>query len=569
MKRIWKPRSETKYGDIKTQLLRSRGVAAGDEQKFLNSRFEDGFDPFLLTDMDKAVARIWQAVEQDEQITIYADYDADAVTAAAVVIRFLRGTGYKKVDYYIPDRFSEGYGVNEEAIRTLADRGTKLIITVDCGTNANSAVTLGKSLGIDFVITDHHQVVSDLPEAVAVVNPHRPDDSYSFKDLTGVGVAFKLVQALVKKSELRTPTSELLPNGWEKWLLDLVAIGTVADCQSLLLENRMFVKWGLYVLSKTRWIGLKELIKAAGLPAGRHGIAAPFGTYNLGFQIAPRINAAGRIEHASLALDLLLTDDGKEAQKLAGKLNELNQERQNLTDQILSEAREQVLLQSERKILFAKGLGWPKGVLGLVAGKLTEEFSRPTLVMGIEASEVTGSARSIAGFNITQAMSYSREHLLRYGGHELAAGFTVTLERVADFERELLLHAEETIAAELLSPVLYYDCEITLADINEEMLELLAQFEPTGIGNPKARFRINNLSADYPAAIGSEGRHLRCYARDKEGRSFGCIGFNLGSRAEKLLKVQSLVDIICEPQWNEWNGQKKIQLKIIDIDLTG
>lgn len=552
MKRIWKAKSKI-AGDLLTSLLSNRGLENPKEiASFLNSRFEESLDPSLLKDMEQALERIKEAFEAHEKIVIFADYDADAVTAAAVLMRFLRHIGHQKVDYYIPDRFTEGYGINSEAVRTLAQRGTNLIITVDCGINAFEAITVARELGVDVIVTDHHEPLGVIPPALAVVNPHRLDDAYPFKDLTGVGVAFKLVQALVKKFGIK--------RGWEKWLLDLVAIGTVADCQSLLGENRIFVKWGILVLQKTKWPGLKTLLETAGI------WGESLDTYKIGFVIAPRINAAGRIEHAGLALELLLTDDEEQAADLTRKLEDLNRHRQELTAQILSEAREQLAASLDKKILLAVGKNWPKGIVGLVAGKLTEEFYRPVLVLEKGERESTGSARSIGNFNIVQAISKSSSLLVKYGGHAMAAGFTILSEHIESFHNNLLEHAEKVLRDDDLSPQLYYEAEISLPDVTEGLLATLKKFAPFGLGNPKPRFRINNLGAKFISTAGTDGKHLRMTV-EANGQSFGCIGFNLGFWADKLAGREQKIDIICEPQHNEWNGQRKIQLKIIDLDF--
>lgn len=550
MKRIWKAKPNYS-NDLLTQLLSCRGVFDASEiVNFLEPKYENCQDPFLLSDMDKTVSRIKEALEKQEKITIYADYDADAVTAATVLLRFFQKIDYPNVDYYIPDRFAEGYGINLEAVKLLAERGTRLLLTVDCGINAVEAVELANYLGVDVIVTDHHLPHIELPRAVAVVNPHRVDDQYPFKDLTGVGVAFKLVQALIKGEGVIIP-------GWEKWLLDLVAIGTVADCQSLVGENRILVKWGLQVLKKTRWIGLSKLLEIAGILEDEPD------TYKIGFIIAPRINAAGRIEHASLALELLLTDDERQAQRLAQKLDDLNRHRQKLTEQILSEAREQILRNSDRKVLMAWGASWPKGIVGLVAGRLAEEFYRPVLVLSHEEEEAVGSARSIASFNIVKALDKTRELLTRFGGHEQAAGFTLKTQNIETFYQNLLEYAEAVLEEEDLSPVLWYDAEISLGEVTDELVALLEKFAPFGVGNFKPRFRMRNLLPRYVMPVGGEGNHLRLVV-EAEGRSIGCIGFNLGFWAEKL-QDGGLIDLICEPQFNLWNGERKIQLKIIDL----
>lgn len=549
MKRVWKERPQHSK-DLLTQLLRGRGVVSDEAaEEFLHPQYERSHDPFLLSGMREAAVRVQAAIAKNEKITIYADYDADAVTAAAVLLRYFQKIGYANAGFYIPDRNSEGYGMNTDAVKLLADQGTKLIITVDCGINAFDAIDLATYLGMDVVVTDHHQLTAGVPRAAAVVNPHKPDDVYPFKDLTGVGVAFKLVQAL-------QATSSTPPAAFEKWLLDLVAIGTVADCQSLLGENRIFVKWGLHVLQKTRWLGLRKLMELAEIAD------ESLDTYHIGFIIAPRINAAGRMEHASRALELLLTDDPAAAEIMAQKLDELNRHRQQVTETVLSEAREQLAARSEQKILLAAAEGWPRGIVGLVAGKLTEEFYRPVLVLEKGVEEATGSARSIGGFNIVEAIGHSKEILTRYGGHAQAAGFTLQSTNIELFYKNLLQYAETVLTDEDLSPVLHYESEITLADVKAELLDVLGDFAPFGLGNPRPRFRINNIEPRFPTAIGKEGKHLRFYAGD-----FSCIAFNMGYWANKITPG-SKIDVICEPQYNDWNGQRKIQLRIIDLQVS-
>ncbi|MDP3741668.1 MAG: single-stranded-DNA-specific exonuclease RecJ [bacterium] len=586
MARIWKEKSNSQ-GDLTTVLLANREIEADGVLDFFDPKYEHAHDPFKLTDMAVAVERIHKANKNNERICVYADYDADAVTAAAVLLRFFKAAGFENIDYYIPDRFSEGYGMNSEAIAALASRGVNLIVTVDCGINALEAIDTANAAGMEVIVTDHHQLIGLLPRAVAVVNPHRPGDLYPFKDLTGVGVAFKLVQALVTSLQSSPDEGRMaegqegsnkgnnpslvlpstgertmkIPFGFEKWLLDLVAIGTIADCMSLLGENRMMVKWGFFVMQKTRWVGLRRLMQIAGL------LGTDIDTYHVGFIIAPRLNAAGRIEHASLALELLLTDDEEKAETLATKLNELNRHRQDLTNQILSEAREQLAALHHQKILLAAGDGWPKGVVGLVAGKLTEEFSRPVLILEKSGDHATGSARSIRNFNIVEAISKSESILVKYGGHPMAAGFSIRSEHIEVFHKNLLEYAETILTEEDLSPVLEYDTEVMLEQINDEMVVTLEKFAPFGLGNPRPRLRINHLTPRYISQIGKEGKHLRMYVSSGSGGSLGCIGFSFGFWAGKL-NEQSLIDLICEPQFNEWNGTRKIQLKIIDIDFS-
>jgi len=346
-------------------------------------------------------------------------------------------------------------------------------------------------------------------------------------------------------------------NGFEKWLLDLVAIGTIADCQSLLGENRILVKWGMYVMQKTRWIGLRKLMKMAEIDGQE------IDSYKIGFIIAPRINAAGRMEHADAALKLLLTDDESEAETLALNLDQLNKHRQEQTERILSEAREQMILLGDQKILVAAGEGWHKGIVGLVAGKLTEEFYRPVLVMDKSGQEATGSARSVGSFNIIEAIGASHEILVKYGGHPQAAGFTLRTEHIEIFRKNLLDYAETSLSEDDLSRVLRYDALVTLSQVTDEFIEFISKFEPTGIANPRPKFRIDNLTVKKVSAIGKDSTHLRLFV-EQNGAALGCIGFKQGFWAAKL-RAEDKIDVICEPQFNEWNGQKNIQLKIVDL----
>ncbi len=413
MPKIWKLKSQipedvaeklSEYAKFVKQLLFNRGLLKKDEVDiFLDSKYENLHSPFLFKDMEKAVERIWQAIENKEKICIYGDYDADAVTANAVLGQTFKFLGVE-VSSYIPDRFTEGYGVNLEALSKIKDQGSKIIITVDCGTNSLDAVEFCAANNIDFIITDHHEIIGETPKAYALINPKNPDDTYPYREITGVGVAFKLACGLLSKKDkvtssmsyrnflsqehhqpknIRDPEQgkELDPGseagmahkeytgGYEKWLLDLVAIGTVADCHSLMGENRLLVKYGLKVLAKTKWIGLKALMEEAGLDP----LTKILDTYSLGFVIAPRLNAAGRLEHAGIALDLLLETDPVLAKQKAQNLEAINTRRQGLTASVLSEAREQVLMLKDRKVLVLMGEGWPKGIMGLVAGKIAEE----------------------------------------------------------------------------------------------------------------------------------------------------------------------------------------------------
>ncbi|HEX5429659.1 MAG TPA: single-stranded-DNA-specific exonuclease RecJ [Patescibacteria group bacterium] len=535
------------YEGLVLGLLAARGLTTKEQiEDFLNPDYNKLHDPFLFADMQKICARIFDAIKNQEKIVIYSDYDADAITALAVMYLALKKLG-ANLDYYIPDRFAEGYGMNVEAVKKLCEDGAKIIITVDCGINAVEETNIAQSLGTDVIITDHHELTDELPKAFAIINPKNPNDNYPFRFLTGVGVAFKVVQALFR--------GEIL-SGWEKWLLDLVAIGTVADLQPLTGENRILVSFGLKVLHKTKWAGLRTLIKLAGVDSKIPD------TYTLGFIIAPRINAAGRIKHADVAFKLLVCEDEAEAQTLAEELNQLNTHRQQLTEQVLSEARSQVELIENKKVLLAAGADWPKGVVGLVAGKLVEEYGRPVLVMDRGELVATGSARSVRNFDIVAALTHAKDLLTKYGGHTQAAGFTLVTENIPALHQKLLEYAE-TLDEETLSPVLEADAELAPLDLNMENYDLISKFAPFGYGNHKPKFLISSVEVLEIRLVGKESRHLKLRLRAAE-KVLDAIGFNLGFWAGSL-EPGGKVDLMFELDCNEWNNQKNLELKILDL----
>ena len=528
--------------------------------------------------MDKAVERILKAIEEDEKITIYADYDADAVTACAVLYRGLKQLGVKNLGYYIPDRFDEGYGVNKEAVEKIVESGAKLIITVDCGTNSVEETTLANKLGMDVIITDHHEITGNLPKCVAVINHHR-DGHHDLSGLTGVGTAYKLVQGLMavlfaeeyKKSyewqipEIDfTPTEtfiqvkrELYPH-WEKWLLDLVAIGTVADVQSLHGENRILVKYGLQVLQKTRWIGLKQIMQNSSLDMNRK-----FDTFTIGFIIAPRINAASRIQHAEIAFKLLIGDNLEEVGSYAGQLESLNQHRQRLTEQIVSEAKAQAELQRDNKIILVVGEDWPKGVIGLVASRLSQEFYRPTVVLEKSKGHATGSARSIEQFDIVSAFSQNASYLERFGGHAQAAGLTIKASKIPKFHQSLLEFAHEKISDQDLVKTQKIDIQISPSELNNELVTAFESLEPFGAGNPSPTIMIEGLTLENSRTVGNTSKHLKIQA-SKDNVIINLIGFGFGPRINTF-SPGSKFDVVAEPSINKWNGRSEIQLKIIDL----
>lgn len=547
------------YPRVVRQLLAARGLIQPEQiRDFLELAYAKLHNPFLFSDMSKAVERIERALRAGEKICIYADYDADAITAAAVVFLALEQLGIRP-DWYIPDRFNEGYGLNADAISQIAEQGGKLLVTVDCGTNAVAEVALAQSLGLDVIVTDHHEITGELPAAYALLNPKNRQDKYPTEVLTGVGVAYKLVQALFSAAPtLRSGQPAVA--GWEKWLLDLAALGTVADLQPLTDENRILVHFGLKVLSKTRWPGLRALMQSADLVGSRRGLD----TYTLGFILAPRINAAGRIEHGDLAFRLLVTHDPSEAGQLAQRLHELNVRRQMLTEQTLSEARALAETMSDKKVLLVAGENWPKGVVGLVAGKLAEEFNRPVLVIDKTAAVATGSARSVKNFDIVKALAGVAEHLLKFGGHEQAAGFSLATQDIPMLHQKLLEYAANA-GFELTEPQLRVDLEIQPPEVNWELLGFLKQMQPFGMGNPKPRFLGRNLQLLRSTLVGAQNQHLKFRCRFGE-QEFGAIAFNQ-AHLDAMLKNANQFDAIFELDDNEWNGNRELQLKIIDLNV--
>ena len=563
------------FPKLLSQLLFNRGLTEEAEiNKFLDCKYEDLNDPFLFKDMEKAVGRVWEAVEKGEPICIYGDYDADAVTANAVLRQTFNFLG-AEVTSYIPDRFTEGYGVNIEALEKIRDGGAKVIITVDCGTNSTDAADFCRGNNIDLIITDHHELIGDMPKAYALVNPKNPNDHYPYSEITGVGVAFKLACGILHAADLHADPLRGSTRGsvrsnvkgqmlkvnpdWSKWLLDLVAIGTVADCHSLLGENRILVKYGLKVLQKTKWLGLKAIIQSSGLDFKQR----PPDTYTLGFIIAPRLNAAGRLEHANIALDVLLETDIHRAAEKAKSLEEINRRRQEMTERVLSEARERAILLKERKILAIMAEGWPKGVVGLVAGRLAEEFNKPAIILEKSEELSTGSARTAGEFNILEAIKFASVHLVKFGGHKQAAGLSLKPENFAGFYQQLLIYADANMPQEQAVRVLELEAELDESQLSIVNCQLLQQLEPFGVDNPKPKFLVRNATIASARVVGQTGKHLQL--RLKIGnKEIAAIYFN-GSEFAKHLKIGDTVDVACELIEDGWNGRREVKLRIVDI----
>lgn len=544
------------------QLLYNRQVTQAYEvEKFLAPEYKDLHSPFLFQQMETAVERIWQAINKQERIVIYGDYDADAVTANAVLQQTFRYLNVS-VDSYIPDRFTEGYGLNVDAFRLLKERGAQVVITVDCGTNSVDVAQFCQDNNIDLIITDHHEITGDTPAAFALINPKNPKDLYPDNQITGVGVAYKLAKALLSDQsqvikQKQIPEHEYSAE-WDKWLLDLVAIGTVADCHSLLGENRILVKFGLRVLLKTKWLGLRQLMENAGLDLTKTNLD----TRTLGFTIAPRINAAGRLEHADIALNLLLSTDFAQAITLSNQLEDLNRRRQDMTGRIVSQAKEQAELIADRKVLLVAHEEWPRGLVGLVAGRLADHYRKPVLVLEKGATESTGSVRTSGNFDAVESLKFAAQYLVKFGGHKQAAGLTVRTEQLEAFYQTILKFADTNPVLEQ-QDTLELEAQLEETDLSLVTAEEVEKLEPFGVGNPKPKLLIPQVHILEHRLVGVQQQHIQLKLR-KGARILDGIGFNMAYVSEKF-PAGTMVDVAGELLTDSWNGTKKLKFKLIDV----
>lgn len=532
------------YSPIERQLLIQRGlVDAKLAERYLQRRYAGDSDPFQLEDMQQAIERVTRARDQGERVAVYGDYDADGITATALMVQTLEAAGLQ-VDWYIPDRFSEGYGLNAEAIAKLKRAGATLLVSVDCGIRAVETVA---QAGIDIIVTDHHLPGMELPPAVAVVNPNREDDSYPFKGLAGVGIAFKFAQAL--DQGLGLDTSERV--------LDLVAVGTVADLAPLELENRKLVWQGIQQLNIAARPGLRALAEHAG-----YGQERPLNASALGFGIGPRLNAAGRIADAKDAVKLLLSRSGPDAWAYAARLEELNRLRQKLTGDMLDQARE-IVAQDRlaESLIFAVGPEFHLGVVGLVASQLAEQAYRPALVARIDQGLVTGSARSIPEFHITHALDECADLLLKYGGHRQAAGFTLAAEDMKAFAARMDAIAQERLSGQELRPNLDLAAMLEFSELSDELMDFIESLEPSGAGNPTPVFATEAVVVLSKRAVGARKRHLKLSLRQAD-RVFDAIAFNFGDRIDTLPRI---VDVAYRLERNTFRGVVSLQLNVQDL----
>ncbi len=508
------------------------------------------------TSIDKALARIRSAIKRRELIVVYGDFDADGVTSTVLLVQALKLLG-ANAHPYIPHRVDEGYGLNSEALLRLARRGVTLVITVDCGIRALKEVEDGKAAGLDIIITDHHSVGAEIPDALAVINPKLDDCAYHEDMLAGVGVAYRLAEALFTV-EAGSSRNGSTPNPDD--LLDLVAIGTVADLVPLnRTENRALVRRGLEIVNRAQRPGLRALISVAGLSLG--GVGAT----GIGFGIGPRINAAGRLETAMIAYDLLATHDEHEAETLALQLQGLNTQRQELTRAAQEQVRQQ-LEDTTIPLIFASDRNFKPGIVGLVAGRLVEEFFRPAIVMEEGELESRASCRSIPLFDITHALDQCAALLVRHGGHAQAAGFTVLNENVPTLRAKLLDIARVALDGQDLVPTLVIDMELDAAQVNLDLAAELQRLEPTGNGNPSPIFVTRNLRVQDYRTVGRDENHLRLKLGRRGDAPLDAIGFHLGDWARQMPPT---VDLAYQLEINEWNGSRTAQMNVLDIRAAG
>lgn len=544
----------SKFPHVLKQILFNRGYSTDTEARaFLKAEPNTDTDPFQLTGMSPAVDRIRYAVEHGEPIAVYGDYDVDGVTATALLVQALEGLG-ADVRGYIPNRFDEGYGLNKDALDSLKADGVKLVITVDCGIRSPDEALHTRTIGLDLIISDHHHPDGlNLPPALAVINPKQHGDPYPDKDLAGVGIAYKIAEALFSH---HASSSYNLQS-----LLDLVALGTVADLAPLVGENRVLVRKGLKQIRETTRQGLFSLAGVAQVKIDKVKAG------DIGFMLGPRLNASGRLESALASLELLTTTDLARAGQLAQQLDVQNRQRQTITKSMQAQAEAIALGEDPDAFLFfAAHEDFNPGVVGLTASRLTEAYYRPAVVAAKGPEETRGSCRSIPEFHITDALDQCKDLLVRHGGHAAAAGFTVRNENLPELVSRLKSLAKGQLEGKDLRQTLTADMDVALEELNFDVLKHLAYLEPTGYGNPDAVFVARDVKVKAARTVGAEGRHLKLSLEDSRGAVYDGIGFRLGGLQASL---PPRVDVMFTLEANEWNGRTSLQLNLKDIKAAG
>lgn len=543
-----------KKANLIHDILAARGVKTkAAREAFLNPDYETSkHDPFLLPDMRVAVDRLIRARDNHEKVTIYGDYDIDGMVATVILAESLGKFGLD-VTTYTPNRFTEGYGLNIEAIKTIGESDTDLIVTVDCGSLSHEEIAFARECGIDTIVTDHHAVAETLPPAIATINPKRADHEYPFRDLAGCGVAFKLVQAL--QTEMKG-----LPAGQEKWLLDLVALGTVCDVVALLDENRTYVKWGIEVMKKTRRPGLRALIEVAGIKKTTLNARA------LGFALGPRLNAAGRLETAELALELLQTNDNERALELAYRLDQINKDRRVEQDRIFAEAVEKVSERAADPVIVVSDPSWNEGVIGIVASKLMERFGRPAFVLAEVAEHSKGSGRSFGDFSMAEVIHATSGIVTRGGGHAAAGGLTLATERIDEWRQAVNSHY---CGLKLTNQSLYLLPQENILQpnfdgLNLDLVEQIATLEPFGHGNETPVFAVDNVTIVNRRTMGQNNQHVRYIFVDQNGVKLTTIAFSMAD--EFTTEPGETVKVWVELALNEWQGRTNVEGRLLRME---
>jgi len=560
------------------KILAARGITPDNRAVFLSPNYETKHDPFLLPDMRAAVDRLVVALDKQEHITIYGDYDIDGLTATTLLVDAFKSFGFEHVAAFIPNRFVEGYGLTIDAVERIAADGTELIVTVDCGSLSHKEIARAKELGLEVIVTDHHNVAAEQPAAVAVVNPKRllqdyPEfyenyvlkadteavadtgaaELYPFLDLPGVGVAFKLVQAM-------QTVMDGLPKGQEKWLLDLVALGTVCDVVTLVDENRTHVFWGLKVLSQTRRPGLQALMAVAAVDP------LTVNARSLGFGLGPRMNASGRMETAQHSLDLLTANDPMEALRIANLLDTMNKARRTEQDKIFKSAIIQAEEYAALPVLVVSSPGWNHGIVGIVAAKLLERYKKPTYVIEEMGEEAKGSARSYGGFSAADAIRASDDIITKGGGHKLAAGVTLPTKNIQAFrERVNAFYADQKLFNQPALLLPKADADAALSDVDEALVRALQQLEPFGSGNPQPILKSVNVLVMNQRKMGSDSQHVKL-TFEQAGRKIDMIAFN--APAHFFVEPGEYVTVWYTVGINEWNGRRNVEGQLLHLELV-
>ena len=537
-----------KLNDLLATILVNRGITSEEKiRQFLEPTRQDFYNPYLMKDMEIAVERIVKAIENQEKVIIYGDYDVDGITSTTVLKKFLKDLGLE-VSYYIPNRLNEGYGLNNKAIEKIVNEGYSLMITVDCGISAIEEIDYANSLGLETIVTDHHEPGEVLPKALAVVDNKRKDSTYPFRDLAGVGVAFKLTQALGMKLELKE-------EAYLKYL-DIVCVGTISDIVPLVDENRVITKLGLLLVRQTKNMGLKSIINSSGYNK--------IDSNTISFGVAPRINACGRMGKAEEALELLLSTDIYEVNELTKKLNEHNRERQEIEKSIYESAVEKIEKNhlDENRTIVVGGEDWHHGVIGIVSSKITDMYFKPSILLSFEENGTgKGSGRSIPGFDLHQALTKCQDTLEKFGGHSMAVGVTIKKENLEKFREEFEKVAAEEKTEDIV-PILNVDSKIDLNSVDKDVIESLKALEPFGEANKMPIFAFKNLRIDSIRAL-SEGKHLKLTLKE-DNIIINAIGFNMGELAEEY-RIGDKIDVAGVLEINTFNGVDNLQINIKDV----